>query len=29
MATTLMMTLPDEAATVELGGRLAKACQQA
>jgi tRNA threonylcarbamoyladenosine biosynthesis protein TsaE len=29
MAKTLMMTLPDEAATVALGGRLAKACQQA
>ena len=29
MAKQLMMTLPDEAATVALGGRLAQACQQA
>ena len=29
MAKTLMMTLPDEAATVALGGRLTQACQQA
>ena len=29
MAKQLMMTLPDEAATVALGGRLAHACQQA
>lgn len=29
MAKTLMMTLPDEAATVALGGRLAQACQLA